>query len=121
MADTPSDHGFLAKSLYVIITTPVASHDQVMAQMPKHLARQIQLEKDGILFGAGPLFEPGSDRPAGGMIIVRADSFEEADAIAKADPMHASGVRSYKIQRWMLNEGSVTLTVNYSDQTMKFV
>jgi hypothetical protein len=119
MAETPSEHGFLAKSLYVIITTPVAPHDQVMAQMAKHLARQIQLEKDGIMFGAGPLFEPGSDRPIGGMIIVRATSFAEAEAIAQADPMHASGVRSYRIQRWMLNEGSVTLTVNYSDQTMK--
>lgn len=119
MADNPSTHGFLAKSLYVIYTWPVVPHDQVMAQMDKHLARQVQLEKDGIMFGAGPLFDPGSDRPVGGMIVVRANSFEEAEAIAKADPMHASGVRSYKIQRWMLNEGSVTVTVNYSDQTMK--
>ena len=52
------------------------------------------------------------------MIIVRAGSFEEADAIAKADPMHSSGVRSYKIQRWILNEGSYTATVTYSDQRM---
>ncbi len=118
MADSNSTNGFLAKSLYVIITIPVAPHDQVMAQMEKHLARQVQLEKDGIMFGAGPLFEPGSDRPMGGMIIVRANSFEEAEAIAKADPMHSSGVRSYKIQRWMLNEGSFTTTVTYSDQKM---
>ena len=121
MADIQSKHGFLAKSLYVIYTWPVVPHDQVMAQMDKHLARQIQLERDGIMFGAGPLFDPGSDRPAGGMVVVRAASFEEAEAIAQADPMHASGVRAYKIQRWMLNEGSVTLTVNYSDQTMKLV
>jgi hypothetical protein len=110
--------GHLGKSLYIIFSTPVKPREEVLAQMSKHLERQIELERTGVMFGAGPLFEPGSDLPVAGMIIVRANSFEEADAIAKADPMHSSGVRTYKIQRWLLSEGSYTATVTYSDQRM---
>ena len=39
----------------------------------------------------------------------------EAKAIADADPMHRSGVRRYRIRPWLLNEGSITLTVRYSE------
>ena len=51
------------------------------------------------------------------MIIVRASSFEEANEIAKNDPMHTSGVREYDIWKWSLNEGSFSVTINYSDQS----
>ena len=112
---------FLGKELYVIITTPVAPREQIMEMMPKHLARQVELEKAGIMFGAGPLYDDGSDAPAAGMIIVRAASFEEANKIAAADPFHAAGLRTYTIRRWKLNEGSFTVTLNYSDQTMTVV
>lgn len=116
--ETRARGGHLRKTLYVIFSTPVKPRDQVLAQMEKHIARQLELERTGILFGAGPLFDPGSDAPAAGMIIVRAGSFEEAEAIANADPMHASGVRTYRIQRWQLNEGSFTATLTYSNQGM---
>ena len=38
-----------------------------------------------------------------------------ARAIAEADPMHARGARRYRIRPWLLNEGSLTLRVTYSD------
>jgi uncharacterized protein len=117
LSSKPSQ-GHLGKSLYVIFSMPAMPREQVLAQMDNHIARQLELERSGIMFGAGPLFDPGSNAPVAGMIIVRASSFEEADAIAKADPMHATGVRTYKIQRWLLSEGSFTSTVTYSDQKM---
>jgi release factor glutamine methyltransferase len=40
------------------------------------------LEKRGIMFAAGPLYPRGSDVPEAGMFVLRANSFEEADAIA---------------------------------------
>lgn len=49
------------------------------------------------------------------MIIVRAASFEEAKAIADRDPYHRQGLRTYTIDRWMLNEGTVSIRVNHSD------
>ncbi len=108
----------LGKELYVIVTTPAAPGEEIMKKLPDHLARQIELEKAGILFAAGPMFDAGSEAPAAGLIIIRAANFEEADKIAAADPLHAAGLRTYTLRRWKLNEGSFTVTLNYSDQTM---
>ena len=55
------------------------------------------------------------------MIIVRANSFEEAEKIAAADPMHTSGMRDYTLERWHMNEGSVTLKVTFSDQAANII
>lgn len=118
MADTAK---MLGKELYVIFTRPVGPPEEIAKLLPKHLDRQVELEKKGIMFGAGPMFEDGAERPAFGMIVVRADSFEEADAIAAEDPFHKAGLREYEIHRWVMNEGSYTVTVNYSDQTMTIV
>lgn len=107
----------LGKQLYVVITTPVAPREQIMAMLPAHLEHQVRLEKAGIMFGAGPLTnEDGST--GDGMIIVRADSFEAARTIVDADPLHKSGLRSYTIRRWTVNEGSYTVRINYSDQSV---
>jgi uncharacterized protein len=53
------------------------------------------------------------------MFVLRANSFEEAEEICKTDPLHAAGLRAYTIQKWRVNEGSITLKVNYSDQTVE--
>ncbi len=86
--------------------------------LPEHLAHQIALEKEGVLFGAGPVSGEDGARKHG-MIIVRADSFAQARAIADRDPFHKAGLRSYSIDRWSLNEGSLTFTVNFSDQSVR--
>jgi len=106
----------LRQSLYVITTAP-ARGPGMQDVLPAHLDYQIRMERDGILFGAGPLFEEGKDVPYGGMIIVRAKDETEARALADADPFHAAGLRQYTLNRWMLNEGAMTFTVRYSDQT----
>ncbi len=112
-----ADHAhFLNKELYVYFSTPLKPREEVAEMLPKHLEYQVELEKRGIMFGAGPMFEKGADAPHRGMIIVRAASFEEADEIAAADPMHSSGMREYTLDRWLMNEGTITLTVTYSDQ-----
>jgi len=123
MADSPPGgdaHGALGKNLYMIITVPNAPQEEILKVLPTHLERQIELEKAGILFMAGPFWERGTEGAAdGGMIVVRANSFEEADEIAKGDPFHKAGLRTYTIRRWMVNEGSYSVTVTYSDQKME--
>ena len=48
-------------------------------------------------------------------------SFEEADEIAAADPMHSSGMREYTLERWHMNEGTLTFQVTFSDQAAKVI
>lgn len=102
-------------TLFLIITTPVKPHAEVMAMLPTHLEHQVKIEQDGILFAAGPIFDEGGDAPSGGCIVIRAKDFDEAKKIADSDPMHANGLRTYTLQRWKINEGSYSVTFSYSD------
>ena len=51
-----------------------------------------------------------------GMVIIRANSLAEAKQVAANDPMHKSGARTYRVRPWLMNEGSFTVKVTYSDQ-----
>ena len=117
-----ADHAnFLNKELYVYFSTPVKPCEEVAKMLSKHLEYQVTLEQKGIMFGAGPMFQKGADAPHRGMIIVRANSFEEAEKIAAADPMHTSGMREFILERWHMNEGGVTLRVTFSDQAANII
>ena len=107
----------LGKTLYVIHTVPAAPRDQIMAMLPAHLEHQVRLEKAGIMFGAGPL-QNEDGTPGGGLIVIRANYYEAARKIADEDPFHKAGLRTYTVRRWTVNEGSYTVRVNYSDQSM---
>ena len=107
--------GALALELYVAHSTPAKAPEDIKASLPDHLAYQAELERTGKLAFAGPMSDETGDHMEGvGLIIYRAASLEEARALADADPMHLSGVRSYVMRRWMINEGSLTLQVGLS-------
>ncbi len=109
--------GMLQKQLYAIFTTPTEGLGAVFANMEAHLAFQVQLEADGILYAAGPLWTDDEQSWEGeGMVIVRAASRAEATTIAERDPMHVSGARAFRVRPWLINEGSVTLRLDYSTQ-----
>lgn len=117
VTNTPNTAKMLQKDLYVIFTRPVAPKEEIMKLLPAHLERQVELEKQGILFAAGPMEPQDSEKPRTGMIIIRAASFEEAHEIAMADPFHAAGLREFDLWNWSMNEGSISVTINYSDQS----
>jgi uncharacterized protein YciI len=111
--------GALALELYVAQSTPALGPDAVKAALPDHLAYQALLESRGQLAFAGPVSdESGENMQGSGMMIYRADSFEAARALAEADPMHLSGARSFTLRRWMINEGSLNLSVGLSGKTV---
>lgn len=110
--------GLLHKELYIAITEPL-SGPGLADKLHDHILGQIDLERRNILFGAGPLQDEDKERPTRGMFIIRATSFAEARSILDQDVFHKAGMRTYKLFRWSLNEGSINLTVNYSDQTVK--
>lgn len=108
--------GMLQKQMYVVFTTPTNGLGPVMENLEAHLKFQIDLERRGITFGAGPFWADNEEDWEGeGMVIIRAGSLQEAQDIAASDPMHKSGARSFRVRPWLLNEGTVTIKVTYSD------
>lgn len=110
----------LKKKLWVIMSRAVKSPEELAKHVRPHLEHQIKLERDGIMYGAGPATRPGEERPAFGLIIIRAKDEAEARRIADADPMHSSGAREYELYAWSLNEGRVNVMLSFSDQTFRF-
>ncbi len=107
--------GALALELYVATSTPAKDPQDVVASLPDHLAYQAELERAGLLAFAGPMSDESGDHMQGiGMIVYRAESLDAARALAEGDPMHQSGARSFVLRRWMINEGSLSLSVGLS-------
>lgn len=107
--------GALAFELYVAVSTPQKAPDEVKAVLPDHLAYIQGLEVSGQLMMAGPLSdETGEKMQGAGMLVLRAGSMEEAHGLAANDPMHATGARSFTLRRWLVNEGSVSVSVGLS-------
>ena len=80
----------------------------------RHIDHQIDLEKRGIMFGAGPVFDAKGTHEYG-LIMIRADNTEEAKAIADSDPMHQTGTRTYTLHQWSMNEGHIDVGIDFSN------
>ena len=88
----------------------------VMENLQEHLKYQLELEANGSMFAAGPFADDEEQEWEGeGMVILRAESLAEARSMAENDPMHKSGARTFRLRPWMLNEGSITINVTYSN------
>ena len=113
------ERGSLALELYVVVSTPVKSPEDVKAVLPDHLAYQAEQEAAGHLAFAGPLSdETGGQMQGMGLIVYRAADFETACQLAEDDPMHKQKVRSYTLRRWLINEGSLQLDLKLSGQAV---
>lgn len=107
--------GMLQKQLFVVFTTPTSGMGPVMENIEEHLKFQVSLEQHGIMLGAGPFWADDEHTWNGeGMVIIRAENLEHAKEIAATDPMHSSGARSFTVRPWLLNEGRVTVEIDFS-------
>lgn len=119
--DHARSKGVLAKQLFMVRSQPAASLDQLAEHLGPHLAYQKKLEDEGTLVFAGPLSDPSGQEWSGeGLIIYRAGTIDEARRIADADPMHANGLRTYELRAWLLNEGSLNVSLSLSTQQLTF-
>ena len=67
----------LNKDLYVVFTKPTNGMIPVMENLEDHLKFQVSLEKQGIMFGAGPFWEDNEiDWNGEGLVIIRANSID---------------------------------------------
>ena len=107
------------KKLYVVISTPIVPPENLKPFLMAHLEYMIGLEKRGLVFASGPLAD-GEGPPSGhGLTVLRAASAKEARALAEADPFFVNGLRTFELKEWTVMEGTLSLRVNFSDQTVE--
>ena len=111
--------GMLRKKLYVVLSKGGATSEQIGTVLPDHLEYMIGLEKQGTLFASGPLTAPDGKLAGDGLTILRAASIDEARAIASADPFVANKLRTFEVREWTVMEGSLSIKVNLSDQSLE--
>lgn len=117
-----ASQAMLQKQLYAVFTRPVNGLGPVMGCLEEHLQFQMQLEAEGIMFAAGPMWTDDEALWEGeGMVVIRAASRADAIAIAERDPMHICGARSFTVRPWMINEGTMTIRLDHSSQTFSII
>ena len=117
--DTANDgHKALGLLHYAIMSEFTNKSGDRGAVLNEHLAYQCKLEMEGKLFAAGPLLREDGEMAGIGLIIVKAESLDEAKKIANQDPFHQSGLRTYKIWPWKINEGSSDLKLRFAAGTI---
>ncbi len=84
---------------------------------PAHHQFLIDLERQGVLFSAGPLTDGGKSH--GGLIIVRAADQAAAEAIAALEPFTNAGLRLTEVIPWQRNEGTIGLNIRFSDGVLE--
>ncbi|QXQ17102.1 YciI family protein [Pseudomonas tolaasii] len=107
--------GMLQKQFYAVFSTPANGIEAVMENLHEHLEHQCQIERDGILVAAGPHWSDDEQYWDGdGLFIIRAASIEHANSIAAQDPMHKCGARTFSVRPWLVNEGRLNLSIEFS-------
>ena len=104
--------GMLNLKLFVIVSSSKGL--DLRPYLAEHLNYMIELERKGKLFASGPFGNPAR---GDGMTVVRAKDIDEAREIANNDPFVVNGIRTYKIEPWTVMEGSLNVTVNFSDRS----
>lgn len=112
---------FYGKTLYVVTSRPARDGVDLRPHLAAHLRHQIELERSGVLFAAGPLEAEAGGAPGTGMFVLRAENFDEARKIADADPLHRAGLRVYELHRWRLHEGRIGLSISLSDSSVELL
>lgn len=108
---------FTAKRLFLVFLLPTDKAGDRSAVRLEHFKFVKRLEAEGHLFGAGPYVDEATGKPTGeGLFILRAASSQEAARLASDDPFYKGGYRTFRVQPWQLNEGSITLRLSLSER-----
>jgi uncharacterized protein len=108
---------FLRKQLWVVLSTPLENLGAMAPLINAHLEYVLDLERRGVIFGAGPFLDESRRLSGEGMFIIRASSRAAASRIARADPFHKARVRRFALKEWQCNVGRQSVALRLSDQT----
>ena len=109
----------LKRTLFVCFSTPAAPPEKILPHIPDHLRHLVAMEKSGVLLASGPFLE-GDQVGLRSMMIIRAKDAAEAHRIAQEEPLHKLGLRRFTIEAWQLNQGRISVQVDFSDQKGAF-
>lgn len=81
----------------------------------EHHAFLVEMERRGVLFAAGPCRDAEGGVRGAGLLIFRAASRAEAEALAREEPYTKCGQREIEIIPWQRNEGAMELHLRLAD------
>ncbi|HTI85033.1 MAG TPA: YciI family protein [Alphaproteobacteria bacterium] len=125
MTDTETDVNriraeFIGKRLFLVFLLPTDKAGERSQVRLEHFRFVKRLEAEGRLFAAGPYVDEASGKPTGeGLFIVRGVSSDEVARIVSEDPFYKGGFRTFRIQPWQLNEGSLTVRLSLSERRVE--
>jgi len=111
--------GLQREQCYLIMMRPAENPPPPPKPQPEmrldHHAWLVEMERRGVLVGAGPCRDAEGWVPGSGLLILRADNKAEAEALAREEPYTKSGQREIDIIPWQRNEGSTTINLRLAD------
>jgi uncharacterized protein len=102
----------LGHARYVLIfLNSIAGRSLSAEVVDLHAEHLAQLDGAGKLVLAGPIPER-----AGGLIVLRAASLEEARAIAEEDPLVRGGFQTYEVGTWLMSDRENNYRPNFQPE-----
>lgn len=114
-----SSAGRLRLQTFIVTSKAQKPLSEIQQHLEAHMHYIAKLELTGQLLMAGPLCnEDGTTWNGDGQLVFVVSDIAEALALAQEDPLHTSGSRSYKIRPWIVNVGSMQLSLRFSTRTL---
>ena len=110
----------MLKRVFYVMRRRIVAPEKLSAAMLDHYRWIIALEKQGMVFASGPVSD-SDGKPGVGMTVFRAEGFEEAARLAAGDPFCLCGAAEFDIVSWQVNEGRISLSADFSDQSLTLI
>jgi uncharacterized protein YciI len=107
----------ILQDYYIMHRRPVAPERKADVML-EHFQWLVRLEKEGHILVTGGIFMRDGTQSEG-LTILRAADWDAAEALAASDPLILAGANSYHIERFRLGAGRITVSVDFSHQSMR--
>jgi uncharacterized protein YciI len=113
-SDHPDNAALLGRDYWLVRSAPRpgSTAAEIAAHAADHVAWLLKLEADAQVFLSGPLTSGPGVAPGAGVTVLRADTAQDAAAIAATDPFVLAGLRTFEVFGWRLNEGAVSIQLS---------
>jgi uncharacterized protein YciI len=112
----------LANSLkiraYVVFGTRL-DETRIADHLAEHIGWVMSLEKAGRVLLCGPLSPRAGSAGPNSMLVLRVDTSEEAERLARQDPLVREKVVTFEIREWTIYEGAIPVRISISDGSVR--